>query len=133
MARQLTQCPLCDSPLHITELSCVRCETRLHGTFPPPALARLPQEHQTFIETFVRCRGVIREVERVLGISYPTVRSRLDAAVDALEAVSEVPISAKADSKADAQSQRRQSILRQVEEGFLEPEEAAESLRALAR
>ena len=41
-------------------------------------------EHQDFIEVFIRCRGNIKDVERVLGVSYPTVRGRLDRAIHAL-------------------------------------------------
>ncbi len=126
MARQVTQCPVCDGRLMNTELTCVRCATRLQGAFPAPPLARLPVEHQDFIETFVLCRGVIRDVEKALGISYPTVRARLDAAVAALhESVAAAPRTA-----ADPQ-QRRRAVLDQVAAGLLDPAEAAEALRRL--
>lgn len=136
--RQVTQCPVCDAPLRVTELSCTRCETRLHGTFPAAPLARLPHEQQRFIETFVLCRGVIRDVERVLGISYPTVRARLDAAVEALENVlaepaHEVPAApdlptVPSDPTREA---HRRAILRAVEDGELDPRDAADALRRL--
>ena len=130
MPRQVTQCPVCDAPLRVTELSCARCETRLHGDFPPAPLARVGAEHQRFIETFVRCRGIIRDVERVLGVSYPTVRARLDAAVAALEVAVQDGV---ADRPADAEGReaRRRALLRKVEDGLLEPEAAAEELRGL--
>lgn len=123
MNRSPQQCPVCDEPLRISELSCPACQTRLCGEFPPPPLARLAPEHQSFIETFVRCRGVIRDVERVLGISYPTVRARLDAAVGALEATLAAPPPDNAP--------RRRAILRQVEEGTLTPADAARLLAEL--
>lgn len=136
--RRISQCPVCDAPLRITELSCTACETRLQGVFPPAPLARLSPEHQRFIETFVRCRGVIRDVERALGISYPTVRARLDAAVVALEAVmSAEPPSPSALAaptmapESGADERRRREILRRVAEGEMEPAEAAERLRRL--
>ncbi len=126
ISRTLTACPVCDAGLRITELTCSHCNTRLGGVFMTTPLARVPHEHQTFIETFVRCRGVIRDVERVLGISYPTVRTRLDAAVEALEAV------LAADRQQTVQQgNRRRAILEQVEGGLLSPEEAAERLRYL--
>jgi hypothetical protein len=128
MARQVTACPVCDAPLEVTELTCAACRTRLHGHFPPPPLARLAPEHQSFIETFVRCRGVIRDVERALGISYPTVRARLDTVVEALE---EALSGAEAPRSAHERDARRRSVLQQVEEGSLEPDEAAEILRRL--
>lgn len=145
--RTVSQCPLCDAPLRVTELSCTRCETHLRGVFPPTSLARLSQEQQAFIETFVLSRGVIREVERALGISYPTVRARLDSAVIALETaraqtqanIAPPPLpppppgpAPTSERRTDAQQKQRQrqqlAILRQVEEGFLEPEEAADAL-----
>ena len=123
MNRSPQQCPVCESALRVSELSCPTCRTRLCGDFPPPPLARLSQEHQSFIETFVRCRGVIRDVERMLGISYPTVRARLDAAVHALE-----------DTLAEdtvLDTPRRRAILRQVEDGSLTASEAARLLSEL--
>ena len=69
----------------------------------------------------MRCRGVIRDVERMLGISYPTVRAKLDAAVSALEAT-------LTDATAP-ETPRRRAILRQVEEGSLT---ASEAVRLLA-
>lgn len=134
MVRQVTQCPLCDGRLINTELTCVQCATRLQGVFPAPPLARLPAEHQSFVETFLLCRGVIRDVEKALGLSYPTVRARLDAAVAALQ---ETVVSAPAPGApapslpaADPQ-QRRRAILDQVASGRLDPAEAAETLRRL--
>jgi hypothetical protein len=128
MARQVTACPVCDAPLEVTELTCAACRTRLHGHFPLPPLAQLAPEHQVFVETFVRCRGVIRDVERALSISYPTVRARLDAAVEALE---QVLSGAEATRSDGGRAARRRSVLQQVEEGSLEPDEAVEILRRL--
>ena len=123
MSRRITACPVCDAPLRVTELTCAVCKTSLHGDFPPPPLARLAPEHQAFIETFVQCRGVIRDVERALGISYPTVRAKLDAAVEALEAI------LHAQQATEDREERRRAVLRQVEEGTITPERAAEMLR----
>lgn len=124
MNRSVTQCPVCDSALQVSELSCSGCGTRLRGHFPPPPLARLPREHQEFVETFVRCRGIIRDVERALGVSYPTVRARLDAAVDALEGL----LTTTDDAAREA---RRRDVLRQVAEGAITAADAAELLRRL--
>lgn len=137
MSRQVNQCPVCDAPLRITELSCVACDTRLHGTFPPPALARLPRAHQQFVETFLLCRGVIRDVEKTLGISYPTVRARLDAAVAALEevhaadALVTAAVRRAAPPNPQEVAERRRGLLQQVEDGLIEPAEAAEALKHL--
>ena len=130
MSRQVTQCPVCEAPLRITELSCPECETKLHGVFQPPPLARLPREHQQFAETFLLCRGVIRDVEKALGISYPTVRARLDGVVAALEEVLALDAAAPS-SGAPGRAEQRRALLRKVEEGLLDPAEAAEALRRL--
>src|SRR5688572_25476753 len=126
--RRITVCPCCDSALEVTELSCTVCETHLKGIFPPVPLARVAPEHQQFIETFVLCRGIIRDVERALGISYPTVRARLDAAVGALEsAVRSVDVPAHQPEVASPDDDvRRREILRQVAAGHLTPSAAAE-------
>lgn len=74
----VSSCPVCSSALAITRLSCTRCDTVIESALPIPAFFRLPVELQEFVMTFLRCRGSIREVERALGISYPTVCKRLD-------------------------------------------------------
>ena len=133
--RRITVCPSCDSSLEVTELSCTVCQTQLRGVFPPVPLARIAPEHQQFIETFVLCRGIIRDVERTLGISYPTVRARLDAAVGALEEAvrppAEVPPVVPQRPRVKPDSSARGDILRQVASGDLTPAEAAERLRIL--
>lgn len=134
MPRQITQCPACDSPLRVSELSCTRCETTLQGTFASAPLARIPTEHQRFIETFVLCRGVIRDMERELGVSYPTVRARLDAAVSALETILDAePPSLPREPvlPPPAREDSRKRLLRDVAEGRLTPTQAAEALRGL--
>ncbi|MEO0082037.1 MAG: DUF2089 domain-containing protein [candidate division WOR-3 bacterium] len=82
--RIVSQCPVCNAGMVITELSCDSCGTSVRGRFNVPELCRLPADLYQFLVVFVRNRGVIREVERELGISYPTVRSRLDALLTAL-------------------------------------------------
>ena len=95
-------------------------------------------EHQRFVETFVRSRGIIRDVERALGVSYPTVRARLDAAVSALEAVmgetthaagaSAGSSASEAIDREEAETQRH-ALLKRVEAGELSAAEAADLLR----
>lgn len=80
-------CPACGSPLAVTELRCEDCQSTVQGAFGPGALARLPKEQQGFLVAFVRSRGNIRELERELGLSYPTIRARLDQLIAALDEV----------------------------------------------
>jgi hypothetical protein len=86
MKRTLNQCPLCDSPLAITELQCGECGTTLQGSFPATqcVFCTLPEDQFKFLELFLRCRGNLRDVERTLGLSYPTVRARLDQVLTTL-------------------------------------------------
>ncbi len=65
-------------------LFCPACGTEVHGRFAPNEFALLPKEHLDFLRLFVKARGNLKEVERILGVSYPTVRARLDALLKAL-------------------------------------------------
>ena len=78
MKSVISRCPICTADLVISRLSCVSCETKIETQLGFPALMRLPADLQEFVLVFLRCRGNIREVEKVLGISYPTVCKRLD-------------------------------------------------------
>lgn len=84
MAKMLTRCPVCEATLGISELACGRCQTRISGAFDPCRFCRLAPEHLAFLETFLRCEGNLSRVEKELGVSYPTVRNRLSAALAAL-------------------------------------------------
>ena len=84
MAKILTRCPVCETGLHVSELTCGRCRTRIAGQFDPCRFCSLPTEHLGFLETFLRCEGNLSRVEKDLGISYPTVRNRFTAMLAAL-------------------------------------------------
>lgn len=73
-----SKCPVCAGELRITRLSCSKCKTELSGSFPPCKYCALDEKQQLFMETFLKCRGNIREVEKALGISYPTVKGLLE-------------------------------------------------------
>jgi hypothetical protein len=77
-------CPVCTETMEITELTCPSCKTQLKGTFKATNLNRLTKEQLQFVEIFVKCRGSIKEVEKELKISYPTVRSRLEQVISAM-------------------------------------------------
>ena len=85
MARDiLHNCPVCRQPLHVTRLHCPACNTTIEGDFQAERLLSLTQEQKSFVFSFLRNRGNIREMEKELGISYPTVRARLDQVIAAL-------------------------------------------------
>ncbi len=72
------QCPSCASPLEVKTLQCAHCETTVNGQFPLPLLASLEAEDQAFIVTFVKTSGSLKEMAKHMGLSYPSVRNRLD-------------------------------------------------------
>ncbi len=79
MARKLvSRCPVCSEELVISRMTCASCATQIESKLPLPAMFRLPEELQDFVLVFLRCRGSIRDVEKELGISYPTVCKKLD-------------------------------------------------------
>jgi hypothetical protein len=80
----LSECPVCHDDLVVTRLACRNCGTTLEGRFTLERLAQLAPEQLHFVETFIRCEGKIGRVQEELGISYPTVRSRLEEVIRAL-------------------------------------------------
>jgi hypothetical protein len=74
----ITRCPFCGDELSITRLSCAGCSTQIDSKLEIPVFFRLPPDLQDFVLIFLRCQGTIRDVEKELGISYPTVCKRLD-------------------------------------------------------
>ena len=77
-------CPVCGGSYVVTQLQCDGCKSRLEGQFGTGKLSSLSGEQTAFVEVFLSCRGNIKEVEKVLGISYPTVRSRLDEVLETM-------------------------------------------------
>ncbi len=117
MTYTIQKCPACGaSDFMLERLRCIECGTAVEGSFKAGKLGSLPAEHQDFIEVFVRCRGNIKDVEKVLGISYPTVRGRLDRAVHALG------------YETHAVSNRKKEILKALERDEITPKEALKAL-----
>src|SRR3954469_25471256 len=80
----IATCPVCSNELNVTRLHCRSCGTTLEGEFSVGRFGRLTREQLVLLESFLRSRGNLRDMERELGISYPTVRSRVEALVRAL-------------------------------------------------
>ena len=83
----LQDCPVCGSSLKVNVLQCPACSTKIEGSFEPPEsrIFYLSRKDLEFVELFVRVRGNIKEMEKALGISYPTVRGMLDAVIEKME------------------------------------------------
>jgi hypothetical protein len=78
-------CPACQNQLSIKKLSCQKCNTEIEGLFELPSLARLSVENQEFILQFVKCSGSLKEMARLLKLSYPTVRNQLDQIIEQIK------------------------------------------------
>jgi len=77
-----TLCPACNNQLKVERLICQRCETEIQGQYELPALASLCPNDQAFILDFMKASGSLKEMAKLLGLSYPTVRNRLDEIIE---------------------------------------------------
>lgn len=115
------RCPSCGGPMHIKVLACPCCGTEIAGDFPLGRFMQLTAEQFCFLETFIRCRGSLKDVGAALGISYPTARNRLDKLLEALgyESVQE-------------ERNHRIQILTQLKNGEITAEDALDLLQGTA-
>jgi len=95
----------------------------IEGSFELPQLARLDMEDQVFIVAFVRSHGSIKEMEQIFGVSYPTIKSRLNRVAGSLEFVETNPLPSKGETKAE--------ILDRLQRGEMTAEEAIREMEAL--
>ncbi len=114
----ITNCPVCGKPLVVTRLHCPSCKTTIENDFELAKFAKLSPEQLQFIEIFLVARGNIKEVEKELGISYPTVRGKLNEIIVALGYGSE---------KKSGFDEKR--IVTMLENGEISPEEAIKLLK----
>jgi hypothetical protein len=128
MYRAPDQCPTCHSSLTIRELGCQVCGTSLRGNWAGNPFSKLNDEQQAFLSLFVRSRGNLSEVERALGVSYPTVRAKLEEIIDVLEP--EDPAAAEPEPSR-GRAPDRQDVLGRVASGELRVQDALEQLRRL--
>jgi hypothetical protein len=135
----IATCPVCAGELAISRLHCRTCGTTLEGEFGVGRFGKLTREQLALLESFLRSRGNLKEMERALGISYPTVRARVESLVQALgladgeAAPGDDEEGADADERAaesDAATQRR-AILERLAKREIDATAAAEALRAL--
>jgi hypothetical protein len=126
------RCPMCEAELIVTHLRCQQCGTGLEGVFHLNKFDRLSRDQLRFVDVFVKNRGVIRDVEKELNISYPTVRNRLDEVIRALGYdASGDPLedgTAALGAPAPDPGQRR-AVLDQLAAGEITAEQAVSQLR----
>jgi hypothetical protein len=148
MARDvISTCPVCEGELLISRLHCRSCGTALEGEFGVGRFGRLSKEQLALLESFLRARGNLKEMERELGISYPTVRGRVDALVRALgladgsDEDAELDLDAELQTTEEAVEQmtapaadlaaERRAILERLSRHEIAADEAAAALREL--
>ena len=147
----IATCPVCSGELTIARLHCRSCGTSLEGEFGVGRFGRLDRDQMSLLESFLRSRGNLKEMERELGISYPTVRARVDALIRSLglaegdtdidqdAALSDVDLDLEPadDGDVDAVSgtpdvaAERHAILERLARKEMTAEEAATALREL--
>jgi len=106
-----------DRPFVITAVKLADSDITINGDFELPPLAALRWEDQLFVSEFVRCHGSIKYMEKAFGISYPTVKNRLNKIVQQLQLVEVVPVT------------DHDEVLDLLEKGEISVEEAAERLK----
>lgn len=112
---QLTQ----GRPVVVERVRLVEKNIAIEGNFELPQLARLTMDDQIFVTAFVRSHGSIKEMERIFGVSYPTIKSRLTRIADSLEFVEINPTPSKAE------------ILERLQQGEISAEDAIREIEAL--
>lgn len=112
MRKILEECPSCGGQLEIGEVHCTACDTQVHARYRPCEFCVLTEEQSTFLRLFVVSRGNLTEVEKRLGVSYPTVRAKLDEVIERLSAT-EAPLSRP--QSASTAPGRRSSAMRAMD------------------
>lgn len=110
-------CPVCGEGLAVTRLSCAECNTELSGEFAHCEFCALDAQEREMLRVFLASRGNMKEIERHLGVSYPTARARFD------ELMKKVGV------KTDAERSHEVEILERLARGEIDVDEALGDLR----
>jgi len=121
VARVMAKCPVCGENLVITEFSCSSCGTTIRGRFELDEFFRLSPEQLNFLRIFIKARGNLSELQKELGISYPTARSRLESIVRTLGY----------EAKEIEEEREVDNLLDKLEKGEISSQEALEQIRRL--
>jgi hypothetical protein len=111
-------CPVCGDRLALTRLSCRSCGTELSGEFPSCEFCSLSSEDRVVLRVFLASRGNMKELERHLGVSYPTARARFDALLARIGVAPERPPTGS-----------RVDLLERLARGEIDVDEAMDSLQ----
>lgn len=120
MGKLISQCPSCGSgKVKVARIECSACGTKFEGSFDIPGLLRLAEEDLTFVLDFIKCSGSLKEMAEQHGVSYPTMRNRLNALIETLASLDREGASEK------------DKVLALLESGKISAAEAAKRLRKL--
>lgn len=117
------QCPICRDTLHVTRLHCRNCDTSIEGHFTLGRLYYLSSDQLNFVDTFLRCEGKIKWVEKELGLSYPAVRARLT------DVIRTMGYEVGASDNKEVSEETRIEVLTELNKGNVSAEEALDLLR----
>ncbi|MFC0300298.1 DUF2089 domain-containing protein [Virgibacillus soli] len=117
----LTHCPICSNTLTITKLHCQHCHTTIENDFKFSRISQLSEDQLHFVEVFLVSRGNIKEVEKELGVSYPTVRGKLNDIISTL--------GYKKEEKKNHTAISKENIVTMLENEEITPDEAIKLLK----
>ncbi len=115
--RMPSRCPSCGGPILVTRMECSSCDAVVEGKFTPCPVCALDEEARRLFDVFMRSRGNLKEIERELGLSYPTVRSKIERMFEQYE-------------KSTSSAISRMEVLKMLREGKISVSEAEEMLRS---
>ncbi len=128
------KCSICGHEITITGFVCSHCHTRTEGEFTPCRFCSLEREQADFIEAFLKCRGNIKDVEKELGLSYPTIRNRLDEVLQALNLSAKGATAEPAPVQQNSPDEKETAeILNALEKGEISPQEALNRLKGRSK
>lgn len=113
--KSLKVCPFCEGHLSVVKKRCDRCNMGFSGRFKGSHLSQMTQKEQRFIEQFVLNSGSLKEMAEIEGVSYPTIRNKLDEIIQKLSDLIE-------------EREQRQEIIDQLEEEEISAEKAVQLL-----
>ena len=129
---QLTNCPRCNSRLYIARYTCRNCGTSIEGEFPGNIFSQLSDDDRLFALVFLQTEGNMKDVERVMGISYPTIKARLKKLNRSLGGHHIAPVATIDESPAPSKpvtTEERMQILDKLSNGEISVADAAAFLR----
>jgi hypothetical protein len=113
-------CPVCNERLALTRLTCTACDTELSGGFATCEFCELSNDDREVLRVFLASRGNMKDLERHLGVSYPTARARFDALLGKIGI----------DRPAGAPPPSRVELMEQVARGEIDIDEALKQLES---